>query len=739
MSYEEEDIQKLIEAGAHLLKCKKDKSPSQKTWKDDPWNGEGRKPQLIGLVPASLGLCVVDIDQPKNKGDKTFEERRQIVCDAFGDSLFNIETRSGGLHAYYAVEGAKEDYKKWIKYNPSLAFHNRTSPVFGDFRGSNGYVVLWNDAITSLLNILQKKDIKPIKKATFLKELDKFNNNTTKAVGEKYTKGRRNNDLYNEALAIVINDPEPKKALEQLTKKAEKSGLPEDEIKRTIESALKIGMPKRKELEKGYVFDEIELAEKIIELRAGNLSYIEDIDKGRTPKPWIEWEEDKGFIWKTDNTIKYGIGTISKDKYRKRDKSGKICENPMKRCSKALTGGALDYMKGNVKIQETLGAFNANPNLLGCENCEVLDLKTYDFRKQTKEDRVTMISGACRMPTESSPFGEEYKIEKLIQDKIRDPKQRDYFYRHWGYTTLGHNEEQKHLWLIGGKRTGKTTIIRIMSALHGQYRRTTKKDIIVSSRGGKFTNERNYSLIKLPGKRLWTISELDEDDTIDIGLFNALTGGDEIEARDVGLSTLNFDHTCKLVIASNYLPKGISEVEDRLVFIEMDITHKGVSGKKGDSTWKQYIESPWGRAEATQLAMKGLREYRKRGLSDEPKKNVDLRLPPDVLEAKNKLDVMIQGNWISVQPGKNVLLKRDLAKKIIELSPNDKFGKMSPDQVMKLLDKIPGIESDRSNQGATYRGYVWAENQARVPHPLKVVKSSESVSRVNLNEPNINK
>ena len=96
----EDQKKQLIDMGAHLVRCAKDKKPMDKAWQKKPWNGKG-KYELVGIIPSSLGYCVIDVDQPKEPGDKPLDKRISSVRDAMGPALFNVETRSGGVHFYY--------------------------------------------------------------------------------------------------------------------------------------------------------------------------------------------------------------------------------------------------------------------------------------------------------------------------------------------------------------------------------------------------------------------------------------------------------------------------------------------------------------------------------------------------------------------------------------------------------------------------------------------------------------
>ena len=117
----------LVNAGAHLLACKPDKRPLALGWQKKEaalklksaiaWDG------LLGLVPASVGLVVVDVDIH----DAPVDTGRAAAVAALGEPLSECSSPSGGAHLFYKSPTANVSNSKWR---------------YGDVRGSKGYVVL---------------------------------------------------------------------------------------------------------------------------------------------------------------------------------------------------------------------------------------------------------------------------------------------------------------------------------------------------------------------------------------------------------------------------------------------------------------------------------------------------------------------------------------------------------------------------------------------------------------------
>ena len=115
----------LAEAGAHLVLCGADKRPVAKAWHKTPASLDAalRHDGLVGVVPASLGCVVVDVDEGGDQACKA-------VISQLGRPLAKVATqREGGFHIWFKCRDAKEIGNRAWRH--------------GDIRGAKGQAILW--------------------------------------------------------------------------------------------------------------------------------------------------------------------------------------------------------------------------------------------------------------------------------------------------------------------------------------------------------------------------------------------------------------------------------------------------------------------------------------------------------------------------------------------------------------------------------------------------------------------
>ncbi|MDE0200202.1 MAG: PriCT-2 domain-containing protein [Caldilineaceae bacterium] len=135
------------ERGLHyVVVAAADKRPLAKGWlrcaaPDEEVEAARADPErLIGHVPCAAGLLVVDIDTGKKRPVRYW---REAVRDHLGAPLFEVRTRSGGLHLYYRCDQPVGN-RNWEG---------------GEIRCAKGYAVLWDEeAVLAALEQIDQVD-----------------------------------------------------------------------------------------------------------------------------------------------------------------------------------------------------------------------------------------------------------------------------------------------------------------------------------------------------------------------------------------------------------------------------------------------------------------------------------------------------------------------------------------------------------------------------------------------------
>ena len=201
----------LADAGAHFVTCRADKHPMRKGWEKatnmPPLDTALRHNGPVGVIPASLGCIVVDVDRG---GDEAADK----VVEWFGLPVAKLPTRrEGGWHIFYKSRDAANIGKGvWRD---------------GDLIGASGYVILW-DAGAVAEGLADKSRPVADLMAVDLKRLPPAQRGA--GVGE----GHRNNELSKRVYLATRNGA----PIEGHVEAARHARLPEGEIEYTAARAI---------------------------------------------------------------------------------------------------------------------------------------------------------------------------------------------------------------------------------------------------------------------------------------------------------------------------------------------------------------------------------------------------------------------------------------------------------------------------------------------------------------------
>ena len=229
--FDKQEVSELIERGAHFVLCDQDKAAFVSGWQK-PENAPSAAAVmrhaegggLVGIIPASLGLICVDVDEGDHQ-HLTFQLE-------VGHTI--IPTRRG----HHIWGAAPDNLEVDITYKP-YQFYD----VKGEIRYRNCYCVIWDaDKFVELAF----DDPTPLP-AWFIHQLLAGTPSAAKqgrAGGPK--EGNRNNWLFKTAVDAYKRADIP--AVEAAVRKAKEAGLSDKEISATVSSAERTAKTRRQSI-----------------------------------------------------------------------------------------------------------------------------------------------------------------------------------------------------------------------------------------------------------------------------------------------------------------------------------------------------------------------------------------------------------------------------------------------------------------------------------------------------------
>jgi putative DNA primase/helicase len=266
----------------------------------------------------------------------------------------------------------------------------------------------------------------------------------------------------------------------------------------------------------------------------------------------------------------------------------------------------------NAAVELSRARFHLEPNqmdgnidVVGCENGSMLDLIT-GSRVPNGTGYLTRKLGAS---LEASTSCLEWtKFLTRIFDG--DPDLIGFVQRALGYTLTGSVAEQCMFILIGTGANGKSTFLKALHHLFGDYAASVPMAALMEQKNGSAqTNDLAY----LVGKRFVTASEGERGQRLAESKIKMMTGGDRISCRALYKDYSEFDPQFKLWLATNNLPNitGMDEaIWRRIMVIPFPVT---IPPEERDRELGARLvqELP----AILDWAIQGLRDWRQQGLS----------------------------------------------------------------------------------------------------------------------------
>lgn len=332
------------------------------------------------------------------------------------------------------------------------------------------------------------------------------------------------------------------------------AGHTKDELEKIVKETPEwSGENERKDIDiLHFNFSDVGNAERLVAL------YGDDIRFSSNRNKWLIWS---GKHWRIDvdgqaeRLAQKMVKKIQADGDAIEDNDDKELKDYKKLIKsfvlKSEGDGRIKAMLNQAKVMYGIpistDATDSNEYLLNCRN-GTMDLKTGKLKSHNRSDYITKLVDIDYIPGAECPNWLEF-LSKIFQG---DESLINYVQKSIGYSLTGAITEQCFYMLYGNGANGKSTFLKAVEDILGDYTDSLKGSSLMIKRND---DGARGDLAKLQGKRFVVTSELNEGQTFDESLLKALTGGDTVPVRYLYGEEFPLRPQFKLWIGTNEKPK----------------------------------------------------------------------------------------------------------------------------------------------------------------------------------------
>lgn len=202
-------------------------------------------------------------------------------------------------------------------------------------------------------------------------------------------------------------------------------------------------------------------------------------------------------------------------------------------------------------VKRFVEQLDSKPYLLGCDN-GIIDFQDPALFRQGKPD--DFVSRSTRI--DYVPITEEHEeivaeIKEFMHRLFPEKELEEYMWDHMASLLIGKNVNQTFNMYTGVGRNGKSVYVDLLSQVLGEYKATIPVSIITQKRVG--VGASSSEIAQLMGMRYAVMQEPSKGDKLNEGVMKELTGGDDLQARQLFKESVTFAVLFKLVICCNEL------------------------------------------------------------------------------------------------------------------------------------------------------------------------------------------
>ena len=299
-------------------------------------------------------------------------------------------------------------------------------------------------------------------------------------------------------------------------------------------------------------------AEELIRRFGENIRYI------RTNREFLTWD-GKRWVSQGEAYMAGRAVEIAKDYLKKAanrdtpiDEAKRYASHGRRSLSATSIRNVITLCRNFEQIHVEADAFDPHPHLLNCQNGTV-DLRTGELipheRAHLNRSMIPFdYDPDAQCPTWESSlrqiFRRPLKTNKDEADPERTAELVRYFQRYVGYTATGETSEQTILLLHGSGANGKSKVIEAISAVLGDYAKTTPAATLMMKRHSGVSND----IADMWGARMVSSIETESGSRLAQSLVKSLSGGDRVKARFLFKEYFDFSPRFKIWLAVNHKP-----------------------------------------------------------------------------------------------------------------------------------------------------------------------------------------
>jgi P4 family phage/plasmid primase-like protien len=273
-----------------------------------------------------------------------------------------------------------------------------------------------------------------------------------------------------------------------------------------------------------------------------------------TWKKWLVWEKKCG-VWQIDDNGQ--VQRFAKRTIQNMFREASSLSDSQERKALVKWGLASESatkIQAMIKLTESEegiavspDSLDLNPWLLNCKN-GTIDLRTGQLKDHDLSDLITKVIPVI--------YYTKAKCSKWLSflDKIMGGNQEliSFLQRTVGYALTGDTREQCFFILHGDGANGKSTFIKTIGTLLGDYAQAASFETFLSKKQGSVANN---DIARMQGKRFISAVEAEESRRLAENVIKQVTGGDVVAARFLYAEYFEFIPQFKIFLATNHKPK----------------------------------------------------------------------------------------------------------------------------------------------------------------------------------------